>query len=123
MLPHEDGQPWETAAQMDEAGDMSDFYENCQGHEHDRNSGGHVHGSQGLGRPRGHDDIHVEPDQLGSDGAKLIAPGRMAMLNLMSWTVLPLRAVSVIRMDDRSPRCYLPSVRLLRGLAFAQPQR
>jgi hypothetical protein len=79
--------------------------------------------SQGLGRPRGYDDIHVEPDQLDGDGMKLIAPGRMAMLKLRSWMLLPMRAVSVIRMDDRSPRCYLPSVPVLRGLAFAQPQR
>jgi hypothetical protein len=78
-----------------------------------------VHRSQGLGRPRGYDDIHVEPEQLGGEGMKLIALGRMAMLKLMSRPLLPMRAVSVIRMGDRSPRCYLPSVPILRGLSFA----
>jgi hypothetical protein len=79
-----------------------------------------VHRSQGLGRPRGYDDIHVEPEQLGGEGMKLIALGRMAMLKLMSRPLLPMRAVSVIRMGDRSPRCYLPSVPILRGLSFAR---
>jgi hypothetical protein len=53
MLSREDGQRWEIAAWMDEAGYKSDLYGNGQGHEHDRNSGGRVHRSQGLGRPRG----------------------------------------------------------------------
>jgi hypothetical protein len=79
-----------------------------------------VHRSQGLGRPRGYDDIHVEPEQLGGEGMKLIALGRMAMLKLMSRPLLPMRAVSVIRMGDRSPRCYLPSVPILRGLSFVR---
>jgi hypothetical protein len=94
VLRREDGQPCKIAARMGEAGDESDLYGIGQGHEHDRHSGGRMHRSQGLGRPRRQDDIHVEPDQLGGEGVKLIALGRMAMLK-------PLAAASCFSLDTR----------------------